>query len=50
MKLIQFLGNRILSLFVTDVVAGACVPDFDGHCCSTKRRQVCTGPCSGTRC
>jgi len=45
-KLFKSLGDRILKLFLSDVSAGACVPEH-GCCCGTYRRRRidCYGSC-----
>lgn len=45
MKTLEALGSRILKLFLSDVSAGACVPE-NGRCCSTRNRRFnCYGSC-----
>mgnify|MGYP000299426976 CR=1 FL=1 len=43
MNLLKSLGDRLLSLFVTDLKAGACVPEV-GDVCKTLH-YTCTGLC-----
>ncbi len=45
MKTLKALSNRFLKLFLSDVSAGACVPEH-GQCCTrANRRFNCYGSC-----
>jgi hypothetical protein len=44
MKLLRSLTNRVLSLVIKDVAAGACVPE-NGQCCSPGLYFNCYGAC-----
>lgn len=45
MKILKALSDRFLKLFLSEVPAGACVPNI-GECCSAPRlSHSCTGPC-----
>ena len=44
MKTLKALSDRLLKLFLSEVPAGACVPNA-GECCSKKLVHSCQGPC-----
>jgi hypothetical protein len=45
MKILKALSDRFLKLFLSELPAGACVPNH-GECCTAKRMShSCTGPC-----
>ncbi|NMO15719.1 hypothetical protein HPC49_02510 [Pyxidicoccus fallax] len=48
MKTLKAMSDRILKLFLSEVSAGACIPEH-GQCCSTKgKRFNCYGSCVTT--
>jgi hypothetical protein len=46
-RALQRTGERLLSLFLPKVEAGACIPEH-GQCCTSHchRRYNCTGGCT----
>ncbi|HZI10087.1 MAG TPA: hypothetical protein VE153_06800 [Myxococcus sp.] len=48
MKTFKALSDKLLKLFLTDVSAGACIPEH-GQCCTTRHRRFnCYGSCVST--
>ncbi|AEI61957.1 hypothetical protein [Corallococcus macrosporus] len=48
MKTLKALSDRFLKLFLSEIPAGACVPE-NGQCCSAKHRRFnCYGSCIKT--
>ncbi|WP_395821892.1 hypothetical protein [Archangium minus] len=44
MKTLKAMSDRILKLFLSEVSAGACIPEH-GQCCATGKRFNCYGSC-----
>ncbi len=46
MNILKAMSDRLLKLFLSDVSAGACIPE-NGQCCSrgSKKRFNCYGTC-----
>jgi hypothetical protein len=47
MNAIKAVSNRFLKLFLSEVSAGACIPEH-GQCCAVGKRLNCFGACVPT--
>jgi len=48
MRTLKAMSDRLHKLFLSDVSAGACVPE-NGYCCNTRhKRYNCYGSCVST--
>jgi hypothetical protein len=47
MKAIKAVSDRLLKLFLSEVSAGACIPE-NGQCCAYGKRFNCYGSCLST--